>query len=78
LFHRFGLRGFGDLIRPEAARADPNPPDAAINHRPHGLKVRLEPPCADVVRMAVLPADDRTFSANLATFGHQFILETKQ
>jgi hypothetical protein len=72
------LRRFGDLVRPQASRADANPPDAAIDHRPHGLKVRLEAPCADIVRMAMLPADDRAFSTNLATLGHQFILETKR
>ena len=37
------------------------------------LKVRLEPPRAHVVRVAVLPADDRTLPAN----SHRFAMTTQ-
>ena len=58
----FTSGGFDDLVRPQTAGADADPLDAAVDHRPHGLKVRLEPPRAHVVRVAELPADDRASS----------------
>ena len=78
---RFGARRSGNraaftrafvnlACRAQAARADADPLDAAVDHRPHHLKVRLEPPRADVVRMTVLPADDRALSTNFTSLGH--------
>ena len=64
------LGGFDDLIRAQTPRAHADPLDAAVDHGPHGLKVRLEPARADVVRVAVLPADDGTLPANLAFLRH--------
>ena len=64
------LCGFDDFVRSQAARADANALDAAVDQCPHRLQVRLEPPRADVVRVAVLTPHDRTLSANLATLGH--------
>lgn len=66
------LGRFDDLIRSEAARADANPLDAAINERPNRLKVWFEPARTDVVRVAHLPADCRRLAANLATLCHDF------
>src|SRR5262249_5910661 len=54
-----------------AARADADPPDAAVHDRPDRLKVRFEPPRADVVRVALLPAYDRRLPTDLAVLGHQ-------
>ena len=79
---RFGRVGAGDrlshalgclrhLARPQAARADPDAPDAAVDHRLDGLKVRLESAGAHVVRVADLPPDDRSLSANLTSFCHE-------
>ena len=65
------LGGFHDFLRAETSRADANPLDAAVNRRPDGLKVRLEPPRAHIVRMADLPTHHRSLPANLATLGHQ-------
>ena len=64
------LRRLDDLVRPQAPRADAHPLDAPVDHRPHRLKVRLEPPRADVVRVAMLTAHHGTLSANLASLGH--------
>src|SRR5690349_19909084 len=46
------LRGLGHLSRPQASGADAEPPDPAVDHRAHPLKVRLEPARAHVVRVA--------------------------
>ena len=41
--------------------------------RPHRLQVRLEPPRAHVVRVAVLPADDRTLPAHFTSLRHDLL-----
>src|SRR5207237_10617925 len=58
------------LARTQAARADADAFDAAVDHRAHPLKIRLEPPRAHVVRVAHLAADDGRFSTDLTLFGH--------
>jgi hypothetical protein len=65
------LSRFHNFFRAETPRADADPLHAAVNRRPDGLKVRLEPPRAHVVRMADLPTYNRSLAANLATLGHQ-------
>src|SRR4051812_37013645 len=65
----------GSLGHPAAAqasRADANPFDAAVDQRPNLLQIRFESPCAHVVRMAMLPADDRTLAAHFTSLGHIF------
>jgi hypothetical protein len=59
------------LIRPQAARADTKASDAAVDDRPHGLQIRLVAPWPHVVRVAVLPANDRALAANLTSFRHK-------
>ena len=58
-------RRLDDLVGAQAPRADPNAPHAAVDHRPHHLKVGLEPARAHVMRVADLTADDRRLPANL-------------
>ena len=64
------LGGFDDLVRPQAARADAQPPHATVHERPHPLKVGLEPSRSDVVRVADVATHDRAFSAEFAAFCH--------
>src|SRR6185436_8645843 len=70
VFTTDALRRLDDFVRSQAARADANALDAAVDQGPHGLQVRLEPPRTDVVRVAVVTSHDRTLSANLATLSH--------
>ena len=67
-------RRLDDFSRTDAARADANALHAAVDHRPDPLKVRLEAARADVVRVAHLPADDGTLSADFAALRHGLIL----
>src|SRR5262245_17333340 len=67
---REGSGGLHDFSGTKTARADANPPDAAIHDCSYRLEVRLEPPRADVVSVADLPAHHRTFSANLTPLRH--------
>ena len=53
------LGGLDDLVRAQAARADAQALDAAVDHRADALEVRLEPPRRHVVRVADIAADDR-------------------
>src|SRR5216684_8571016 len=69
-------RGFDDLIGPKASSADANPPHAAIDQRSHGLKVRFESPCADVVSVAHLTSNHRRFPANFTHFSHYIPCKT--
>ena len=55
------LGGLDDLARAQAARADADALDAAVDHRPHRLQVRLEPARAHVVGVADAAPDDRPF-----------------
>jgi hypothetical protein len=64
------LRGFDHLLGAEAPRADADAFDTAVDDRPNRLEVRLEPPRADIMRMANLPAHHGTLSANLTPLGH--------
>ena len=59
------------LVGPEATGADANALDPAIDHRPHRLKIRLEPARAHVVRVAVLPTNHRAFPTHLTSLRHQ-------
>ena len=59
-----------DLARLQAARADPQPLDAAVDERAHPLQVRLEPPGCHVMRVADVPSHDRTLIADFTTFCH--------
>src|SRR5205085_213870 len=77
LFHRRSaqgrstLRRLDDLARSDAARADAQAPDAAVDNRADHLEVGLEPAGAHVVRVAVLPADDGTLTADFTLFSHK-------
>jgi hypothetical protein len=64
------LRGFDHFLRSEAPRADADAFDTPVDDRPNRLEVRLEPPRADIVRVADLPSHHGTFSANLTPLGH--------
>src|SRR5262249_11539241 len=66
--------GLGHLATAQAARADANPADAAVDHRLDGLQIRLEPPRAHVVRVAVLPAGGPRLSAHFTLLRHFLIL----
>ena len=73
------LGGLDDLARAQAARADADALDAAVDHRADRLEIRLEPPRAHVVRVAVLPADDRTLPADFTALRHkQYALSTHE
>lgn len=67
---RRGLGRLGDLVGPDAARADPQPADAAVDESSHPLQVRFEPAGADIVGVADDPADDRDLAADFAVLGH--------
>ena len=54
--HRLG--GFGDFVRAQAAGADADTADAAVNQRANNLQVRLETAGTHVVRVADCSADD--------------------
>src|SRR4029434_2707082 len=64
------LGGFDDLLRPQAAGADFDPPHPTPNHRPHGLQVWLQPSLTDVMGVTHLTTDDGTLAAKLTTLGH--------
>src|SRR5437867_4534734 len=64
------LRGLGDFAASQTARADADALDATVDHRADELQVRLEPARAHVVRVAVLPADDRTLAADFTSLRH--------
>src|SRR6185295_4272897 len=66
--------GLDDLVGSEAARADAQPTDSAVDHRANPLEVRFEPPRRDVVRVADVPADDGAFSADFAALCHELSL----
>ena len=62
--------GLDDLVRPQAARTDADPLDAAADDRADQLKIGLESPCAHVMRMADLASDYRSLAADFTTFSH--------
>src|ERR1700704_2672989 len=66
----------GDLAGAEAPGADADPFCRAVDERPHGLEVRLEPPGSHVVGMRDRPADDRSLVADFAPLGHEFLLNS--
>src|SRR5687768_496711 len=65
-----GLGGLDDLARAEAARADAQPLNAAVDERAHPLQVRLEPPRGHVMRVTDVPTHDGTLIADFTTFCH--------
>src|SRR5204862_794929 len=67
---RVALRRFRHLAAAQAPRADADALNPAVDNRTHELQVRLEPPRAHVVRVAVLPADHRSLAANLTSLRH--------
>ena len=62
--------GFDDLARAQAARADAQALDPAVDQRPDALEIRFEAARRDVVRVADVAADDRPFPAEFAAFCH--------
>ena len=65
-------RGFRHLTRAQAAGAHLDTLVATTDAGPDGLKVGLEPPRADVVRVAMLATHDRGLSTDFAMFGHSW------
>ena len=63
-----GLRRLDDLARTEAARAHAQPLMPPCDARVGGGSA--EPPGSHVMRVADVPSDDGTFSADFATFCH--------
>ncbi len=63
---------FDHFAGAEAARADAHAFVAAVDDRLDRLQIRLEPPRAHVVRVAVLPAHNRTLSAKFTSLGHDY------
>jgi hypothetical protein len=64
------LRRLNHLARPQASCTHTEAFDAPVDHRPDGLKIRLEAAWADVMRVADLPADNGTFTAEFTSFCH--------
>src|SRR5687767_14398550 len=62
--------GFGDFVRAQAAGADADAADAAVDHRPHHLEIRLEAAGAYIVRVADRAPHDRLLAADFAYLGH--------
>ena len=65
------LSRFDDFLGSQATRADANPLVAAIDDRTDRLQIGHEPPCAHVVRMTVLPSDNRTLPAHFTSLRHK-------
>jgi hypothetical protein len=63
-------RRLDDFVGTQAARANADALDTAIDERPHCLKIGLEPACADVVSVTHLTSHNRSLSAEFTTFGH--------
>ena len=59
-----------DLIGADAAGADPKTANAAVDERPNLLKIGLETAGADIVRVAVDPANDRGLATKFTVLGH--------
>src|SRR6478735_8732049 len=71
------LRGLGDLVRADAARADFDALGAAANDGANHLKVGLEATGAHVVRVGHAAAYHRTFTADFTLHCHcRKLLET--
>lgn len=62
--------GLDDFAGPEAPRANPQSPHAAIHHGADALKVGFKPARRHIVRVADIPPDDRALTAKFATFSH--------
>src|SRR5206468_4046605 len=54
----------------KTARADTNTLDPAVDDRAHDLEIRLEPPRAHVVRVAVLSTNHRRLSTHFTHLCH--------
>src|SRR5262249_46042814 len=59
-----------DLARAQAAGADADASDAAVDHRADALQVRFEPARGHVVRVADVAADDRPLVTDFAALRH--------
>jgi hypothetical protein len=59
-----------DLTRTQTPRAHAQAANATVHHRADALQIRFETARRDIVRVADIPADDRSFSAKFATFCH--------
>src|SRR6478735_4252359 len=71
------LRGLGDLVRTDAARADLDALGAATDDGANHLKVGLEAAGAHVVRVGDAAAHHRTFTADFTLHCHcRKLLET--
>src|SRR5204863_4414919 len=69
----------GYFVGSQAARADPDAPDAAIDHRSNGLKVGFESSRTDFVRVADLPSHNAGLPTDFTRFGHDHpILRARQ
>src|SRR5258706_2000271 len=68
------LASLDNVVGTQAARADGNAFVAAVDDRLDRLQVRLEPSRAHVVRVAMLPADDRAFPAQFTSLRHKTAL----
>src|SRR5688572_30816786 len=66
----FTSGGLDDLARAQAARADAEALDAAVDHRADPLQVRLEPAGSHVVRVADVAADHRALVTDFAALRH--------
>lgn len=63
--------GLDDLAGLETPRAHPQASDSTVDQRPDALKVRFEPSCRHIVRVADISPDDRALSAEFAAFRHK-------
>jgi hypothetical protein len=64
------LRSLGYFVGPDAAGADPDPPDSAIHDGANPLEVGLESARPDVMGVAKHAADNGGLSANFTLFCH--------
>src|SRR5256885_7423621 len=67
------LRRFGDSIRFDALRADPNPAHDAVHHDPDPLEVGIPAPRGLIVRVADVVSRDGTLATNLTDSSHSSI-----
>ena len=68
------LGGLDDAIRTQAARADAQSTNTAIDHRPDPLQIRFEPTGSHVMCVADVATDHWSFSANFTALRHFSVL----
>src|SRR5262245_3467004 len=61
-----------DFAVSQAARTNAKPPCRAIDDRPDGLQIRLEPAGTHVMGMGDGPADHRSSAADFAPLRHEY------